>query len=172
VADRDRVGLPCRSFSHVCLLINGLTHMHLWFVHVQALPVGAGELGECVVGCAVPGVGPVAVEGPRSGLRWWPSGPRSPPGDYLCMSPPPRRRRPPERCCGQPGAKRRGASPTNAVRREQTTLTASAWPVGTVWCIGVDVAGLSARRVRPSLCTRLSLPPLRCAAGWPRGVSG
>ena len=72
MADRGRVGHPCRSLSHVRLLINGLTHMHHRFMHDPATTLDAGELGECVVGCAVPGVEPVAVEGLVEGHRWWP----------------------------------------------------------------------------------------------------
>jgi len=80
VADRDRVCHPCGRFSHVRLLISGLTHMHLWFMHVPNRVAGAGELGECAVGFAVPARGPAALEGPWLG----PAGSRKPPGDYLC----------------------------------------------------------------------------------------
>ena len=32
------------------LLINGLTHMHHWFMHVPKTVAGVSELAECVVG--------------------------------------------------------------------------------------------------------------------------
>jgi hypothetical protein len=69
VADRDRVVHSCRPFSHVRLLINALTHMHLWFMHVPVRVSCAGELAECVVGCAVPDGGPAAIERRRRGRR-------------------------------------------------------------------------------------------------------
>ena len=165
---RDRVGHPCRSFSHVRLLLNGLTHMHLWFVHVPALPVGAGELGECVVECAVL----------RSGR--WPSKDLDRAcagGCRACVH-----RRVIICAClhcrvGADGqraplwatrSEAEGRQPNERSEAGAAVVVAAVVSVGTVWCIGVDVAGLSARRVRPSLCTRVSLPPLRCAAGWPQ----
>jgi hypothetical protein len=61
VADRDRVGHPCQPFSHVRLLINGLTHMHHWFMHVPNTVAGVSELAECVVGLE----GQASAGGPR-----------------------------------------------------------------------------------------------------------
>lgn len=45
--------------------------MHHWFMHAPDTVAGAGELGECVVECAVPGVEPAAIEGLVECLRWW-----------------------------------------------------------------------------------------------------
>jgi hypothetical protein len=87
VADRDRVCHPCGRFSHVRLLISGLTHMHLWFTHARKTFAGAGELAEGAAGFAG-GTANNPLSRNLAEGRDGTCGACSPPGDYLCMKPP------------------------------------------------------------------------------------